>query len=233
MYVENPVDFLLHICLFLFINAFFAYIKEELPVSFDLNEGFLFEKIKETNEIIIEGSQSSYLTKVNKNLKIVNDYQQDFILMCCYILRTRTDEDIQDLLKQILCVMKSRNIAMKSVKLDEELYCDIRLEYSSSQMRGKGDMLNTNIQLCVSSDILSNEEILHRIQLIREHYMGIIGNARPECVAEMYTHLYNEPCLVDEEQLNRINKTPKEILDCYHRHRENPESFIRGLLRNK
>ena len=100
MYAENPVDFLLHICLFLFINAFIAYIKEELPVSFDLNEGFLFEKIKETNEIIIEGSQSSYLTKVNKNLKIVNNYQQDFILMCCYILRTRTDEDIQDLLKK-------------------------------------------------------------------------------------------------------------------------------------
>ena len=230
MEIEEPTHFLTTWLLFLFVYGFLSHFLQEFPVNFDLNDGF---HLVENSDLIIEGSQSSYLTKVNKNLKTVNDYEEDFILLCCHILRTRTHHNIQDLLKQILCTMKTRNITSRSIEIDKELYCDIKLQYSSTPTRGKEDILKTLIQFRLFSCTLSKEEILHHMRLIREHYTGIIGNARPECVAEMYTHLYNEPCLVDDDQLNRINKTPKEILSCYHRYPDNPEGFIRSLLRNK
>lgn len=230
MNFNNPEEFCLSWLLFIFVYATLSHFIYEFPVSFDLDDIFHFTK---NSGLIVEGSQSRYLTKVSKNLKTVNDYTDEFILLCCHILRTRTQEDIQDLIKQILCTIQTRNITSKSIDLDDELYCDIKLFHSSSPIRGKKDAMSTLVEFHLFSCTVSKEEILHFMRLIREHYTGIIGNARSDFISEMYTHLYNEPCLVDEDQLNRINKTPKEVLDCYHRHPENPEGFVRGLLRNK
>jgi hypothetical protein len=135
-------------------------------------------------------------------------------------------------MKQILCTIQTRTITSKSINLDDDLYCDIKLTHSSSPIRGKKDAISSLIEFNIFSRTVSKAEILHFMRLMREHYTGVIGNARTDFISEMYTHLYNEPCLADEDQLNRINKTPKEILDCYHRHPENPEGFIRGLLRS-
>ena len=230
MIVENPIEYFVY---WLFIScawSLFAHFVFGNDIDFDLNEGFHFAK---NDEIIVEGSQSRYLTKVSKNLKTVNDYQEDFILVCCHILRTRTQEDIQDLLKQILCTIKDSHITTKSTYLDDDIFCDIRLKHSTTKNRSKQDIYTTNIQFRLFGDGLSDKDIVQYIQQIREHYMGAIGNVRSDFIADMYTHLYNEPCLADEDQLNRINKTPKEVLDCYYRHPENPTGFIRGLMRSK
>lgn len=230
MNFENPSEFGLSWLLFLFVYVAFSHFIYEFPVSFDLNEGSHFTK---NSDIIISGSQTSYLTKVTQKLKTTNDYTDEFILLCCHILRTRTRSDIQELMKQILCTIQTRTITSKSIHLDDDLYCDIKLTHSSSPIRGKKDAMSTLVEFHLFSCTVSNEEILHFMRLMREHYTGIIGNARSDFISEMYTHLYNEPCLADEDQLNRINKTPKEVLDCYHRYPENPEGFIRGLMRNK
>lgn len=230
MTLENPIEYFVY---WLFIScawSLFAHFIFANDIDFDLNEGFHFPK---KNYLIMEGSQSRYLTKVSKNLKVVNDYQEDFILMCCYILRTRTEEDMQDLLKQILCTIEDNHIVSKSTLLDDVMFCDIILNHSTSKNRSKQDIHTTNIQFRLFGDGLSDKDIVQYIQQIREHYTGTIGNVRSEFIAEMYTHLYNEPCLTDEDQLNCINKTPKEVLECYYRHPENPTGFIRGLLRNK
>jgi hypothetical protein len=229
MIIENPIEYFVY---WLFIScawSFFVHFIFEFPLNFGLDEVFYSSK---KDELIIQGSQSRYLTKVSKNLKTVNDYQEDFILVCCHILRTRTQEDIQDLLKQILCTIEDSNITSKSTYLDDDLFCDIRLKHFTTKNRSKQDIDTTNIQFRLFGSGFSDKEIMQYIQQIREHYTGTIGNARSEFIAEMYTHLYNEPCLADEDQLNRINKTPKEILDCYHRHPENPTSFMRSLLKN-
>lgn len=230
MNFEDPSEFFLTWLLFPFVYVLVSYFLQDFPISFDLNEGFHFTK---NSGIIISGSQTSYLTKVTDKLKTANDYTDEFILLCCHILRTRTHPDIQELMKQILCTIQTRTITSKSIHLDDDLYCDIKLTHSSSPIRGKKDAMSTLVEFHLFSCTVSKEEILHFMRLMREHYTGIIGNARSDFISEMYTHLYNEPCLADEEQLNRINKTPKEVLDCYHRHPENPEGFIRGLLRNK
>ena len=230
MNFENPQEFCLSWLLFLFFYVCFSHIWDNIHLKIRSPENLYYT---EKNDFIVSGSQTSYLTKVSKNLKTTNDYSDDFILLCCHILRTRTQTDIQELMKQILCVMQTRNIASKSIDLDDDIYCDIQLDYSSPSIRGKTDVLTTHIQFDLFSCTLSKEEIMHFMTLMREHYIGIIGNARSEFISEMYTHLYNEPCLLDEDQLNRINKTPKEVLDCYHRHPENPDGFVRGLLRNK
>ena len=231
MKFENLSEFDLSWLLFLFVYFTFAHFLHDFPINFDLNEGFNFTK---NSSIIVSGSQTSYLTKVSQKLKTTNDYTDEFILLCCHILRTRTQSDIQNIVKQILCTIQTRNITSKSIDLDGEsdLYCDIKLTHSSSPIRGKKDAMSSLIEFNIFSRTVSKEEILHFMRLMREHYTGIIGNARSDFISEMYTHLYNEPCLADEEQLNRINKTPKEVLDCYHRHPENPEGFIRGLLRS-
>jgi len=229
MNFENDIEYFVY---WLFIScawSLFVHFIFENDIDFDLNEGF--HSVKK-DELIIQGSQSRYLTKVSKNLKTVNDYQEDFILVCCHILRTRTQEDIQYLLKQILCTMNSENIVSKSTYLDDDLFCDIRLKHSTTKNRSKQDIDTTNIQFRLFGSEFSKNDILQYIQQIREHYTGTIGNARSDLISEMYTHLYSEPCLADEDQLNRINKTPKEVLDCYHRHPENPTSFMRGLLKN-
>ena len=219
--------------LILGIYAFLMSFMVNSPINFDLNEGFGFTK---NTDIILEGSQSSYLTKVSKNLKIVNDYSDDFILLCCYILRTRTEDDIHELMKQILYRFKDQTIVSKSVDLSNDIYCDVRIKYDSSINKSKLEVRHARITFdmfveqcpqCPDIDINTF------FKEIKTHYMGEIGNARPEFIGEFYTHLYNEPCLTDEDQLNRINKTPKEILDCYYRYPENPEGFIRGLLINK
>ena len=232
MKFENPSEFFLSWLLFPFVYILLSYFLQDFPINFDLNEGFRYTK---NSSVIVSGSQTSYLTKVTEKLKATNDYTDEFILLCCYILRTRTQSDIQNLMKQILCTIQTRDITTKSIVLDDEcdLYCDIKLDYSFSPIRGKKDAMTTLIEFNIFSRNVSKEEILHFMRLMREHYTGIIGNARSDFISEMYTHLYNEPCLADEGQLNRINKTPKEVLDCYHRHPENPEGFIRGLLRNK
>lgn len=230
MKFDNPSEICLSWILFLFVYVMFAHFLHEFPVNFDLNEGFNYTK---NADLIISGSQTSHLTKVSGKLKTVNDYTDEFILLCCHMMRTRTQTDIQELIKQILCTVQPHNITSKSVHLEDDVYCDIKLSYSSSPIRGKKDALSTLIEFRLFSCVLSKEEIMHFMRLIREHYTGIIGNVRSEFISEMYTHLYNEPCLLDEDQLNHINKTPKEVLDCYHRYPENPEGFIRGLLKNK
>ena len=229
MTFENPIEYFVY---WLFIScawSFFVHFIFENEIDFDLNEGF--HSVKK-DELIIEGSQSRYLTKVSKNLKTVNDYQEDFILVCCHILRTRTQEDIQNLLKQILCTIENSHVTSKSTYLDEDLFCDIRLKHSTTKNKSKQDIDTTNIQFRLFGYGFSDKEMLQYIQQIREHYTGTIGNARSDFISEMYTHLYSEPCFTDEDQLNRINKTPKEILDCYHRHPKNPTSFMRSLLKN-
>ena len=200
------------------------------PLLFDLNEVVGFTK---KTDLILEGSQINYLTKVSKNLKIVNDYTDDFILLCCYILRTRTEEDIQELMKQILYTFKDKTIVSKSVDLSDDICCDVLIHYSSSVNKSKQNTQNAHIIFNLFTEQSSGVNIETFFNEIREHYMGEIGNARPEFISELYTHLYNEPCLVDEYQLNRISKTPKEILECYYRYSDNSERFIRGLLRNK
>ena len=229
MTLENPIEYFISWLFFSCAWSLFAHFIYKHNIHFDLNEGFHFE---ENDEVILEGSQSRYLTKLSKNLKTVNDYQEDFILMCCHILRTRTQTDIQDLFKQILCTIHNKNIVSKSIDLDDDLCCDILLRHTSSVNRAKQTVNTSDIQLCLFGEEFSENDILQYIQQIREHYTGTIGNARSDFISEMYTHLYNEPCLADEDQLNRINKTPKEILDCYHRHHENPTSFMRSLLKN-
>jgi len=229
MTLENPIEYFISWLFFSCAWSLFAHFIFKHNIHFDLNEGFHFE---ENDEFILEGSQSRYLTKLSKNLKTVNDYQEDFILVCCHILRTRTQTDIQDLFKQILCTIHNKNIVSKSIDLDDDLCCDILLKHTSSVNRAKQTVNTSDIQLCLFGEELSENDILQYIQQIREHYTGTIGNARSDFISEMYTHLYNEPCLADEDQLNRINKTPKEILDCYHRHPENPTSFMRSLLKN-
>ena len=229
MTLENPIEYFISWLFFSCAWSLFAHFIFKHNIHFNLNEGFHFE---ENDELILEGSQSRYLTKLSKNLKTVNDYQEDFILMCCHILRTRTQTDIQDLFKQILCTIHNKNIVSKSIDLDDDLCCDILLRHTSSVNRAKQTVNTSDIQLCLFGEELSENDILQYIQQIREHYTGTIGNARSDFISEMYTHLYNEPCLADEDQLNRINKTPKEILDCYHRHPENPTSFMRSLLKN-
>jgi len=229
MTLENPIEYFISWLFFSCAWSLFAHFIFKHNIHFDLNEGFHFE---ENDEFIFEGSQSRYLTKLSKNLKTVNDYQEDFILMCCHILRTRTQTDIQDLFKQILCTIHNKNIVSKSIDLDDDLCCDILLRHTSSVNRAKQTVNTSDIQLCLFGEEFSENDILQYIQQIREHYTGTIGNARSDFISEMYTHLYNEPCLADEDQLNRINKTPKEILDCYHRHPENPTSFMRSLLKN-
>ena len=229
MTLENPIEYFISWLFFSCAWSLFAHFIFKHNIHFDLNEGFHFE---ENDEFILEGSQSRYLTKLSKNLKTVNDYQEDFILMCCHILRTRTQTDIQDLFKQILCTIHNKNIVSKSIDLDDDLCCDILLRHTSSVNRAKQTVNTSDIQLCLFGEEFSENDILQYIQQIREHYTGTIGNARSDFISEMYTHLYNEPCLADEDQLNRINKTPKEILDCYHRHPENPTSFMRSLLKN-
>lgn len=230
MNFENPSEICLTWVLFIFVYVSFVHFLQISPIDFDLNEGF---RHKENRAVIISGSQTSHLTKVSQKLKTANDYTDEFILLCCHILRTRTHSDIQELIKQILCTIQTRNITSKSIELVDDVYCDIKLSHSSSPIRGKKDAMSTLVEFQIFSCVVSKEEILHFMRLIREQYTGIIGNARTDFISEMYTHLYNEPCLADEDQLNRINKTPKEILDCYHRHPENPEGFIRGLLRNR
>lgn len=227
---DNISEHLLSWTAFLLFYAYIISMWEDLSLYFGLKLSLY--NTNNTN-LIIRGSQISYLTKVNQNLKIVNDYKEDFILLCCYILRTRTEEDIQELIKQILCIIKTRTIKVKSFELDEDLHCEISMKYSSPILRGKLNALNTTIHFRIFSNSLSNEEVTHHMGLIREQYVGVIGYARPECVSEMYTHLYNEPCLIDEDQLNQINKTPKEILDCYHRYPDDSEKFLKFLLRNK
>jgi len=102
MTLENPIEYFISWLFFSCAWSLFAHFIFKHNIHFDLNEGFHFE---ENDEFILEGSQSRYLTKLSKNLKTVNDYQEDFILMCCHILRTRTQTDIQDLFKQILCTI--------------------------------------------------------------------------------------------------------------------------------
>lgn len=230
MRFDNPDE---HSQLWLLIIGIYAFLMSFIvksPLTFDLNEGIQDTK---NDELIIEGSQSSYLTKVSKNLKTVNDYTDDFILLCCYILRTRTERDIQELMKQILCTFENSEIVSKSVDLSDDIYCDLDIKYDSSVNKSKQEINAAHIKFSLFGDKFSKNDMMDFFQEIREHYTGTIGNARSDLISEMYTHLYNEPCLVDEDQLNRINKTPKDILDCYHRHPENPEGFVRGLLRNK
>ena len=227
---DNISEHLLSWTAFLLFYAYIISMWEDLSLYFGLKLSLY--NINNPN-LIVKGYQLSYLTKVNQSLKTVDDYEEDFILLCCHILRTRTEEDIQELIKQILCIMKTRTIKAKSFELDEDLHCEISMKYSSPVLRGKLNALSTHTQFRIFSKSLSHEEILHHMRLIREHYIGVIGYARPECVSEMYTHLYNEPCLIDEDQLNQVNKTPKEILDCYHRYPNDPEKFLKFLLRNK
>uniref|UniRef100_A0A6C0IV12 Uncharacterized protein n=1 Tax=viral metagenome TaxID=1070528 RepID=A0A6C0IV12_9ZZZZ len=215
--------------LLLFISYTFYRFLYRNGIDFNLDDGFHFVK---TEEFIIQGSQSSHLTKVSKNVKITNDYHDDFILLCCYLLRTRTEEDIQDLLKQILCKIENRKIVSKSIQIDDDLYCDIVIQHASYINRSKQTIQTSEIKFILSDDQLSETEISRFIDEIREHYTGAIGNARAEFICEMYTHLYNEPCFIDEDQLVHINKTPKEILDCYHRYPDNPASFVKRLLKD-
>ena len=158
MKLENPSEFVLSWLLFLFVYGMFAHFIQEFPVFFDLNEVIGFAK---NNEIIVSGSQTSYLTKISQKLKTTNDYTDEFILLCCHILRTRTQTDIQNIMKQILCTIQTRNITSKSIDLDGEgdLYCDIKLTHSSSPIRGKKDAMTSLIEFNIFSAL--SKEILH------------------------------------------------------------------------
>jgi hypothetical protein len=223
------MDSLLSGGLLLFISYAFCNFLYQNDIEFDLDNGFHYAK---TDALIIQGSQSSHLTKVSNNIKTTNDYQDDFILLCCYLLRMRTEEDIQRLLKQILCKIENRKIVSTSIEIDDDLYCDIVIQHASYINRSKQTIQTSEISFILTDDQLSGSEVSWFIDEIREHYTGAIGNARAEFICEMYTHLYNEPCFIDEDQLVHINKTPKDILDCYHRYPDNPASFVKRLLKD-
>ena len=229
MEFEDPFFYILTLSVYLFSYLLYNHVSQVCDIDSFMNLGIDYS---EMNTFFVQGSQHTYLTKVSKSVKTTNDYSNEFILLCCYLLRTRTEHEVVSLIKQILCTIKNNNIVTMSMQLSDDIYCDIQITHSSSDGQSKQTIADYMIEFKLSNDQFATLDIVRFLDEIREHYTGAIGNARADFICEMYTHLYNEPCLIDEDQLVYINKTPQEVLECYHRYPDSPDSFVKRLMKD-
>jgi hypothetical protein len=182
------------------------------------------------NSISLTGSQQTYFTRVSKSKKAICDYPDDMTILICHMLTNETDADKQTLLSQLFRGVES------SVQEDEIIVnlnddIDVRITVSSAvKDKTKKNAVVRDIKANVESYFCSKGDILKSINEIKKLYVKVNGQVKPKFINEMYIYYFEEPCLLEHQQVMKIKKTVKDVVQYYGTSNNNAERFLKSLL---
>lgn len=182
------------------------------------------------NSISLTGSQQTYFTRVSKSKKAICDYPDDMTILICHMLTNETDVEKQTLLSQLFRGVDS------SVQEDEIIVnliddIDARINVSSAvKDKTKKNAVVRDIKVNIESYFFSKEELLKRISEIKKLYVKVNGQVKPKFINEMYIYYFDEPCLLEHQQVMKIKKTVKDVVQYYGTSNNNADRFLKSLL---
>lgn len=182
------------------------------------------------NQVSFTGSQQTYFTRVSKSKKAICDYPNDMTILICHMLTSETDVEKQTLLSQLFRGVDS------SVQEDEIIVnlnddIDARITVSSvAKDKNKKNAVVRDIKVNVESYFSSKEDILKSINEIKKLYVKVNGQVKPKFINEMYIFYFDEPCLLEHQQVMKIKKTVKDVVQYYGTSNNNADRFLKSLL---
>lgn len=225
-----------------YIVFLFIYNKWDIFVGIDVNsnddEDTLSDITSETfddnddtlNQISFIGSQQTYFTRVSKSKKALCDYPDDMTILICHILTSETDVETQTLLSQLLRGVDS-SIEEEEIIVNLNDDIDARITVSSAvKDKTKKNAVVRDIKVNVESYFCSKEELLKRISEIKKQYVKVNGQVKPKFINEMYIYYFDEPCFLEHQQVMKIKKTVKDVVQYYGTSNNNADRFLKSLL---
>jgi hypothetical protein len=182
------------------------------------------------NQIVFTGSQQTYFTRVSKSKKAICDYPDDMTILTCHMLTNETDVEKQTILSQLF---KGVDSSVEEQEIIVDLNDDIDARITVSQAvkdKTKKNAVVRDIKLSVESYFCSKEEILKRISEIKKLYVKVNGQVKPKFINEMYIYYFDEPCLLEHQQVMKIKKTVKDVVQYYGTSNNNADRFLKSLL---
>lgn len=182
------------------------------------------------NSITLTGSQQSYFTRVSKSKKAICNYPDDMTILICHMLTSETDVATQTLLSELFRGMDSSlEEGEIIVNLNDDI--DARITVSGAvKDKTKKNAVVRDIKVSVESYFCSKEEILKRINEIKKLYVKVNGQVKPKFINEMYIYYFDEPCFLEHQQVMKIKKTVKDVLQYYGTSNNNADRFLKNLL---
>jgi hypothetical protein len=182
------------------------------------------------NQVSFTGSQQTYFTRVSKSKKAICDYPDDMTILICHMLTSETDVETQTLLSQLFRGVDS-SVQEKEIIVNLNDDIDARITVSSAvKDKNKKNAVVRDIKVIVESYFCGKEEMLKRINEIKKLYVKVNGQVKPKFINEMYIYYFDEPCLLEHQQVMKIKKTVKDVVQYYGTSNNNADRFLKSLL---
>lgn len=182
------------------------------------------------NQVSFTGSQQTYFTRVSKSKKAICDYPDDMTILICHMLTSETDVETQTLLSQLFRGVDS-SVQENEIIVNLNDDIDARITVSSAvKDKNKKNAVVRDIKVIVESYFCGKEEMLKRINEIKKLYVKVNGQVKPKFINEMYIYYFDEPCLLEHQQVMKIKKTVKDVVQYYGTSNNNADRFLKSLL---
>lgn len=182
------------------------------------------------NQVSFTGSQQTYFTRVSKSKKAICEYPDDMTILICHMLTSETDVETQTLLSQLFRGVDS-SVQEKEIIVNLNDDIDARITVSSAvKDKNKKNAVVRDIKVIVESYFCGKEEMLKRINEIKKLYVKVNGQVKPKFINEMYIYYFDEPCLLEHQQVMKIKKTVKDVVQYYGTSNNNADRFLKSLL---
>lgn len=190
-----------------------------------------FENIDNNlNQISFTGSQQTYFTRVSNSKKAICDYPDDMTILICHMLTSETDVEKRNLLSQLFGGVDS---SLEEEEIIVNLINDIDARVTVSRSikdKTKKKAVIREIKVNVESYFFSGKELTKCINEIKKPYVKVNGQVKPKFINEMYIYYFNEPCLLEHQQVMKIKKTVKDVVQYYGTSNNNADRFLKSLL---
>lgn len=194
-------------------------------VIFDMSD----ENQQILNSIKLTGSQQTYFTRVSKSKKALCEYPDDMTILICHMLTNEIDTERQNVLSQLFKGVDSSIEEEIIVNLKDDI--DARIIISDAvKDKTKKNAIVREIKVTIESFFYSKEEILKHIDEIKKLYVKLNKQVKPKFINEMYIYYFDEPCFLENQQIMKIKKTVKQVVQCYGTSNNNADRFLKGLL---
>lgn len=182
------------------------------------------------SSIEITGSQQTYSTRVSKTKKSICDYPEDMTILICHMLTSDTDSEKQILLSQLF---RGVDYSVEEDEIIVNLNDDIDARVTISRAikdKAKKNAVVRDIKINIESYYSTKEEVLNCINEIKKPYVKVNGQVKPKFINEMYIYYFDEPCLLEHQQVMKIKKTVKDVVQYYGSSNNHADRFLKSLL---
>ena len=150
-------------------------------------------------------------------------------ILICHMLTNETDAEKQNILSQLFTGVDFALEEEIIVNVNNDI--DARIIVSDAvKDKTKKNAVVRDIKVIIESFFSSKEEILKHISEIKKPYVKVNGQVKPKFINEMYIYYFDEPCFLEHQQIMKIKKTIKEVIQYYGTSNNNADRFLKSLL---